>query len=124
MMKERRQFIRIVYQAPATLRQRDFQWNTTLKDISLHGILLSRPDGWQPGGDPAFQVDVVLPQTDVHLTMLAELVDQNNHSLRMKIVNIDIDSISHLRRLIELNLGNDALLHRELEHLADLAEDE
>ncbi|UTM58972.1 PilZ domain-containing protein [Photobacterium sp. CCB-ST2H9] len=123
-MKERRQFIRIVYQAPATLRQGDFQWNTTLKDISLHGILLSRPDGWQPGGDPAFQVDVVLPQTDVHLTMLAELVDQNNHSLRMKIVNIDIDSISHLRRLIELNLGDDALLHRELEHLADLAEDE
>ncbi|WP_459779436.1 PilZ domain-containing protein [Photobacterium sp. R1] len=123
-MKERRQFIRIVYQAPATLRQGDFQWNTALKDISLHGILLSRPDGWQPGGDPAFQVDVVLPQTDVHLTMLAELVDQNNHSLRMKIVNIDIDSISHLRRLIELNLGDDALLHRELEHLADLAEDE
>ncbi|KDM91854.1 PilZ domain-containing protein [Photobacterium galatheae] len=123
-MKERRHFIRIVYQAPAQLSQSGAQWSATLKDISLHGILLSCPDGWQPGDDPEFQVDIVLPETDVHLTMTAELVAYDPQSLRMKIVNIDIDSISHLRRLIELNIGDDALLHRELEHLADLAEDE
>ncbi len=31
--------------------------------------------------------------------------------------HIDIDSITHLKRLIELNLGDEALLHRELAHL-------
>ncbi|MDO6704712.1 PilZ domain-containing protein [Photobacterium sp. 1_MG-2023] len=123
-MKERRQFIRIVYQAPATLQQAGATWHTTLKDISLHGVLLSRPVDWPQREDNTFDVDIVLPQTDVHLTMAAELIEQDETTLRMKIAHIDIDSLSHLRRLIELNLGDDALLHRELEHLTDLAADE
>jgi len=33
--------------------------------------------------------------------------------------HIDIDSITHLRRLVELNLGDPALLERELHELGD-----
>ena len=32
--------------------------------------------------------------------------------------SIDLDSITHLRRLVELNLGDEKLLERELSHLA------
>jgi hypothetical protein len=35
---------------------------------------------------------------------------------------MEIDSITHLRRLVELNLGDEALLERELEQL--LSDDE
>ncbi len=38
----------------------------------------------------------------------------------MAISHIDIESIAHLRRLVELNVGDDSLLHRDLEHLSDL----
>ena len=31
--------------------------------------------------------------------------------------HIDLDSISHLKRLVELNLGDEDLLHRELHAL-------
>ena len=33
--------------------------------------------------------------------------------------HIDVDSISHLRRLVELNLGDEALLERELAALGE-----
>jgi hypothetical protein len=33
--------------------------------------------------------------------------------------HIDLDSISHLRRLVELNLGDEQLLERELAALGD-----
>ena len=36
-----------------------------------------------------------------------------NH-IGLKCHYIDIDSITHLKRLIELNLADDELLHREL----------
>jgi len=31
--------------------------------------------------------------------------------------HIDLDSITHLKRLVELNLGDEELLHRELSSL-------
>lgn len=121
-MNERRQFIRIVYQAPALVRQAQSHWPADVRDISLHGILLSMPEHWQPDDNAPFEVDVTLHDTDIHMTMVTELVAHDSDCLRMKIVNIDIDSISHLRRLIELNVGDDELLYRELELLADLAD--
>lgn len=52
--------------------------------------------------------------------MDTQLVDNCEDYLRMNIHHIDIDSASHLKRLVELNVGTDELLHRELEHLTDL----
>ncbi|EEX38264.1 hypothetical protein VIB_000209 [Vibrio metschnikovii CIP 69.14] len=42
---------------------------------------------------------------------------QNERILHIKIVHIDLESIAHLKRLVELNIGDDELLHRDLEHL-------
>ena len=33
---------------------------------------------------------------------------------------IDLDSITHLKRLVELNLADEGLLHRELSALLDM----
>ena len=35
--------------------------------------------------------------------------------------HIDVDSASHLRRIVELNTGNEALLEREIEALVTFA---
>ncbi|HXK57002.1 MAG TPA: PilZ domain-containing protein, partial [Gammaproteobacteria bacterium] len=37
--------------------------------------------------------------------------------LGLRCVSIDMESIGHLRRLVELNLGDAELLHRDLESL-------
>ncbi|MBE0387026.1 hypothetical protein PLUTE_a2068 [Pseudoalteromonas luteoviolacea DSM 6061] len=37
--------------------------------------------------------------------------------LGLHCAQIDLDSVTHLKRLIELNIGDDDILHRELENL-------
>ncbi|MGR5151284.1 PilZ domain-containing protein [Photobacterium swingsii] len=119
-MVERRHFKRIMYQAPATLHQTDGNWQTDVRDLSLQGILITRPTGWHPSRDNTYTITFCLHECDIELSMETQLVDNNEDCLRMKIHHIDIDSASHLKRLVELNVGTDELLHRELEHLTDL----
>lgn len=121
-MIERRRFSRIIYQAPATLTQGDYQLTTCIQDLSLKGLLLWAVD--EPELDKNSIVDVAftLPDSDIAINLSATLIMQNERILHLKIDHIDIESIGHLRRLVELNVGSDELLHRELEHLVDLAD--
>ncbi|MGF1691356.1 PilZ domain-containing protein [Photobacterium kagoshimensis] len=119
-MVERRHFKRIMYQAPATLHQADGSWQTDVRDLSLQGILITRPQEWHPSKDDTYTITFCLHECDIELSMETQLVDNCEDYLRMNIHHIDIDSASHLKRLVELNVGTDELLHRELEHLTDL----
>ena len=42
---------------------------------------------------------------------------EENNTLGFKCQHIDIDSMTHLKRLVELNVGSDDILMRELEFL-------
>ncbi|EIA4709859.1 PilZ domain-containing protein [Vibrio cholerae] len=119
-MIEKRRFSRILYQAPATLSQGGKQLSTCIQDLSLHGLLLWSED--EPDLNTHALVDVVfsLPESDVTISLSAKIISIQERIIRMAISHIDIESIAHLRRLVELNVGDDSLLHRDLEHLSDL----
>ncbi|MCW8330014.1 PilZ domain-containing protein [Photobacterium sp. SDRW27] len=119
-MVERRHFIRILYQTPATLRHSQGEWSAEVRDLSLQGILLTCPANWTPSSDKHYSVSFCLHDSDIELNMETQLVHHDSNYLRMQIHHIDIESASHLKRLVELNVGTDELLHRELEQLADL----
>lgn len=119
-MVERRHFIRILYQTPAKLHQSQVEWLAEVRDLSLQGILLTCPPDWTPTPDKHYTVSFCLHDSEIELTMKTQLVHHDSNYLRMQIHHIDIESASHLRRLVELNVGTDELLHRELEQLADL----
>jgi hypothetical protein len=51
------------------------------------------------------------------IAMSAQVVHQTLEQLHLACVTIDIDSISHLRRLIELNIGDATAAERELSEL-------
>jgi hypothetical protein len=120
-MSERRRFSRVIYKVPARLHQGAVEANCSIIDLSLHGVLLSTPD--QPL-DHAQPVDIRfhIPESEIDISMQADIVEVSDNTLRVSIHFIDIDSISHLKRLIELNVGNDDLLHREIELLSDLGD--
>ncbi|MGC9422353.1 PilZ domain-containing protein [Vibrio sp.] len=122
-MTERRRFVRILYQAPATLRQGQIQLTTCIQDLSLHGLLLWAID--EPSLDPSQPLDVefTLPDSEITLNMTAMLVRTNERILHLKISHIDIESIAHLKRIVELNLGDSELLSRDIEHLIDIEDD-
>ena len=116
-MTERRRFSRVLYAAQASLSQGSQTWTTQLVDVSLQGALLERPSVWHPGEDRDYRLSFTLADSDIMLTLEVELSHEDDHRLGFYCHHIDIDSVSHLKRMIELNVGDEALLHRELEQL-------
>jgi hypothetical protein len=114
---ERRRFKRIAFDAKTELSQEQNFWPVQLVDLSLKGLLIQRPTPWL--GDPKqpFKVNIHLG-AGVDVSMDIELSHEDNDQLGFVCAHIGLDSISHLRRLIELNLGDQAELDRELRALA------
>ncbi|MCE0493220.1 PilZ domain-containing protein [Vibrio salinus] len=121
---ERRRFARVLYRAPALVTQGSKHVATTIQDLSLHGILLSAIDEPDLDNKQSIHVEFPLPESDIVIQLTASIVAMNKSTIRVEVKHIDINSIAHLKRLVELNIGDDSLLHRELEHLSELGEDE
>ncbi|HAS6388134.1 TPA: PilZ domain-containing protein [Vibrio vulnificus] len=122
-MAERRRFSRIMYQVPAVVKQGQYVLHTTIQDLSLHGLLLRTDSMHTLRNNDTVLVDFTLSDSDIDISLEADVVGFDQQTIRLKITHIDIDSISHLKRLVELNVGDDALLHREIEHLSDLGDE-
>jgi hypothetical protein len=113
---ERRRFSRIPFDAVAHINcdSGDLYLNCRVIDVSLKGVLLEKPGQWQGNLDDRCRVDLLLEQGQIRIEMQATVSHIDDHSLGFACHEIDLDSIAHLKRLVELNLGDDALLHREL----------
>jgi hypothetical protein len=81
--------------------------------VDLH-IRLAGDDGAKAG-----DAEGEAPQA---LAMSARIVHHHpgTRDYGLNWTEIDLDSLSHLRRLVELNLGDAKRLHQELEHLVHL----
>jgi hypothetical protein len=116
---DRRRFKRIGFDARTELSQGEFTWPVKLIDLSLKGLLIERPEPWL--GDPQqdFCVDIHLSE-DVDIQMNVQLTHEDRGQLGFVCHNISLESIERLRRLIELNLGDEAELERELGALIEI----
>ncbi len=113
-----RHFSRIQFSIPISLSSINLQqtWQCKLIDISLHGVLISRPNDWTGDVGESYQIDICLGK-DSTITMKINTAHIEQTSLGFTCIHIDIESITHLRRLVELNLGNKEILDRELNEL-------
>ncbi len=89
-------------------------------DISLKGVLLQLPAGAAP--QPGMPCLVKLPlgtvdEGGVSIAMAGELAHVEGDHAGVLCRSIDIESITHLRRLIEVNLGDPTASERELKAL-------
>lgn len=115
---ERRRFQRIAFDAGTEISQGDLRWKVTLLDLSLQGLLVQRPEHWNIVAEEPVQVRIYLG-FDANVYMEADLAWEREGLLGFNCRHIDLDSISHLRRLVELNLGDESLLERELTLLSE-----
>ena len=114
---ERRKFQRINFTTAVKLNQGDILWDTRLQDISFKGALTSKPEKWQHADfKRPFIIDVVI-DAENHIQFVGTLKHEDADYLGFHCENMDLDSASTLRRLVELNLGDPALLERELSML-------
>ena len=115
---ERRTHCRIAFDAPVTLSAAGRQWRSNLLDISLKGALVRMPAGWQDNKQKKWHLDIQLHTDDVHIIMEAGIRHIEADHIGFHCEHIDLDSITNLRHLVELNLADEALLERELSALA------
>ena len=121
-MAERRAFTRIGFNGPAWLVTPDgHQQPAALQDISLHGALLSVTEPWQAVAGTPLQLRLSLDGHAQVIIMHARQRYHKNGSIGIECEQLDIDSASQLRRLVELNLGDEALLRHQFEELLDSA---
>ena len=114
--QERRYFNRVQFQARIELSQGDNSWEGQIIDISLKGVLVALPDSSRfDQHQPAVGKIYLADDTGIQLTL--RLAHSARGQLGFYCENIDVDSISHLRRLIELNTGDPAASERELSAL-------
>lgn len=115
---DRRRFQRFEFDAETELMQGQRCWPVQLHDLSLRGLLVHRPADWDADPAQPFEARIRLAD-DAEVRMEVEMAHSEGELVGMVCRHIDVDSISHLRRLVELNLGDEALLERELAALGE-----
>lgn len=88
-------------------------------DLSLNGVLLVPAAGATIADrtDAAYRLRLTL-SSNTNIAMDLRLAHSKPGYAGFLCERIDIDSLTHLRRLFELNLADPALLQRELAELA------
>ena len=109
----RRRFRRIAFDARTELSQGNHRWPVKLLDLSLKGLLVQRPDPWLGDRNRIFSVDIHLSE-ETEIRMDVQLTHEEHDQLGFVCRYISLESVSSLRRLIELNLGDPQELEREL----------
>lgn len=115
---EKRRFTRISFDAAVEVEQHGQTWNTSVADISLKGILLIDDELTFDKKQP-LTIRVLLGN-ELQIVMLAEWNHSENNLSGFHWTQVDIESMIHLRRLLELNNGDSELLERELNQLCHL----
>lgn len=121
MPHERRHYVRVQFDAPALLTIATAAFSVHVLDLSLKGALVTLPENAMvPAGMPC-QLTVPLAETGDHISMTAGVTHVDGKHAGLLCRSIDIDSVTHLRRLIELQLGDPALLERDLAELIQVS---
>jgi hypothetical protein len=110
---DRRQFWRATFRSPVHLVDKRGTVPAELIDISLKGALIKVPPEWQGRIQDNCQLKLKLTEGSA-IIMRALVAHVEGRRVGLHCESIDLDSITHLRRLVELNAGDPALLEREL----------
>jgi hypothetical protein len=116
--QDRRRYTRIRFIEAVTLKNKSGeQYQGTLLDICFKGALVECPENWQGRRSDVYHLELLLSDSDIIIHMDCEVAHVTRNHAGFSCRHIDLESMTHLRRLVELNLGSDELLLREFSAL-------
>lgn len=118
LVENRRQFTRILFSINAKLIVEDNVYPVSIHDISLNGALVTAIDSELPLKGKFGSLSFFLSDGESEVTMHIAVVHEQDDETGLQCNAIDIDSVTHLRRLVELNLGDNEQLDKELNQLS------
>ncbi len=114
--EDRRHFHRIPFHGEVVLHHQGHTAIGRLLDISLKGLLVTRPVDWSSTAE-AVDIALNLPDSRCTLAVTGHVRHEDRDYLGVEIEQLDLDSMSHLKRLVAFNSADPALLERELAEL-------
>jgi len=116
---EKRIFTRVTVTREATLAGAAGEQPVTVEDISLNGVLVHLADEVPLATGDDYELSLPLGD-DIVISMTLALAHQEGDRAGFRCRFVDLESVSHLRRIVEYNLGDPQLLHRELGELSQV----
>lgn len=113
---ERRRFWRANFHSGARLLTDGEECTVQIEDLSLRGALVTLPDGVSVKPDERCRLQVQLA-AGVVIMLWGRVAHLKDRHLGIRGESMDLDSVTHLRRLIELNVGDPVLLEEEISFL-------
>lgn len=113
---EKRRFQRVNFGAWVEINQAKQNWRGYLVDISLRGALVERPANCHLELNEPLEIKVILSDC-TKIEAQGQFIHGTQEFLGFKIMNLDFESMTHLRKLIDLNLGDPTAAERELADL-------
>lgn len=111
---QRRHFSRIRFNSGARLLVGDREVPCEVSDLSLKGALIRSTNDLLPSPGERCLLEIALDDEGATIRMEGDVAHTGNGCIGLACREIDLDSVTHLRRLLELNLGDAELLQREL----------
>lgn len=121
MTDERRRFSRIPIDYRINIIFPDGKQITGIVDnISLKGILVGLDQPTTAQGQVVFEIRLVENDDSMVISGQAEIVRRPEpNQIGLKLVHTDVDSLTHLRRIVELNTGDSDQVSEEIMHWAE-----
>ena len=116
-INNKRRFSRIEFDTEVCLISDKGQWKSKLIDISLKGLLITVPKIWEAKISDHYLTELFSDNEDAVIRMEVSVTHIGEKRVGFKCEHIDLDSISHLRRLLELNIDDIGMINRELSEL-------
>lgn len=118
-LQDRRRFHRIVTDKTVTVQLGDAVLHGIVRDISLRGLLitLDTDPPAQLAIGAAIRANVELGREVQQISCDGEVAHLAGRQIGMRCLSMNLDSAARLRRLVELNLADPALLERDLAEL-------
>jgi len=120
LIENRRQFTRILFSIQAQLAVEDNSYPVSIHDNSLNGALVTAVNSEHALKGKFGTLSFLLSDNESEVTMHIAVVHEHENETGLQCNAIDIDSVTHLRRLVELNLGDSHQLNKELSQLSRL----
>ncbi|MCW8825175.1 MAG: PilZ domain-containing protein [Gammaproteobacteria bacterium] len=114
---EKRHFARFKFDGTTEVHYLGKVFPAELIDISLRGALITKPADIELPLDSVCDLHIILEGSDIVINMSGHITHRLESQVGICCDNIDLDSVTHLKRLVELNLGDESQLERELQEL-------
>ena len=112
-----RRFSRVPFDADIRLHLAHAVQTGRLLDIAIKGALVEVPQAVSADRGVACRLVLPLGADGEQIVMEGAVVHREGARIGIECRHIDVDSLTSLRRLMDFNLGDPALLERELSHL-------